>query len=1031
MWRKCQLPPVGTDVAGVPLPHYALSAVTPRKNNRSRDAGPREATRTRRARPNAARGAPRKTATLRSSPARSRRAPRPKRAAPRAPALDAAIDALFATLLSARDRELLFHEVCRVLVQHGGLAGAAICVLDEAGGRFTPVACAGRASTGEAPARRSARGSAGTGGFPLLCDGIPVALLQVQFVREHAAQPAAFERIAQLAANLSRALDHIERERARALREAALRASAERFRDATDASAEYIWEVDLSGRFTYVSDGVQRMLGYGPAELIGRTPIELMPPDERDRVRAWVAQHMSPAGVLRDLEHRFLTRAGNTCWVRVNATGLFDANGVRIGQRGTHRDITARKLAEQRVEESHRFLGELINAVPAAISVKDAANRYVAVNDALCTLFGRAREEILGRHDRDLVAPDAAARAAQMDAAALASGQPVEYETRVAFRAQPHWLLVRKSALARGDGSKVVVSVFTDLTQRKEMEQALRESETRFRDFTAAASEFVWENDLEGRFTFVSPRAESVCGCSRDDLIGRTPAQLTAPDEAERVRQWLARNMRPDGSFRDLECQIVTGGGERRWLLINAVGMFDEQGRRIGQRGTGRDITDRKLAEARISHLATRDALTDLPNRELLADRLEHALANARRQQCGVAIMFIDLDRFKNINDSLGHGVGDALLREVAARLSGCLRESDTLARLGGDEFVAVIDGLHAPAEANSVGEKILRALSDPFAVGPHSLASTASVGVSLFPGDGEDGETLMRNADTAMYHAKAAGRNRMQFFSSEMNRRALERHTLESALRDALKQRQLFLCYQPQVALASNRPSGAEALMRWNHPQLGAVSPAKFIPIAEESGLIAAMGDWLLETVCAQLASWRGHGDLRLSLNLSMAQLRDSGAFLERARAIIRAAGIDPTRLEFEITETLLASNVAEHARVLHALGAMGCGIAVDDFGTGYSSLSYLKRLPIDTVKIDRAFVRDIVTDPDDAAIVSAVVAMARKLKLDVVAEGVETEDQLAVLRELGCDRYQGYLFSAALPAAEFAERFLAEAAV
>jgi len=336
------------------------------------------------------------------------------------------------------------------------------------------------------------------------------------------------------------------------------------------------------------------------------------------------------------------------------------------------------------------------------------------------------------------------------------------------------------------------------------------------------------------------------------------------------------------------------------------------------------------------------------------------------------------------------------------------------------------VDGLKNASEAASVGEKILRALAVPFAIGPHTLVSTASLGVSLFPGDGEDADTLMRNADTAMYHAKAAGRNRAQFFSSEMNRRAQERHTLESALRGALQQRQLHLCYQPQVGLGLNRPTAAEALMRWNHPLLGAVSPAQFIPIAEESGLIGAMGEWLLQTVCAQLARWSPLRDLRLSLNLSMAQLRDSAAFLDRAQSIIREAGIDPRRLEFEITETLLASNAAEHARVLRALGAMGCSIAVDDFGTGYSSLSYLKRLPIDTVKIDRAFVRDIVTDPDDAAIVSAVVAMARKLKLEVVAEGVETEQQLAVLRELGCDRYQGYLFSPALPPEEFAERFL-----
>jgi diguanylate cyclase (GGDEF)-like protein/PAS domain S-box-containing protein len=518
-----------------------------------------------------------------------------------------------------------------------------------------------------------------------------------------------------------------------------------------------------------------------------------------------------------------------------------------------------------------------------------------------------------------------------------------------------------------------------------------------------------------------------VWGYTQGELLGRAPADFGAPGERARVRQWLARNTQADGSFRDLEYRIVNRDGEERWLLINAVGVFDETGRRVGQRGAGRDITDRKQAEARINHLATRDALTDLPNRVLLHDRLQQALASARRQGCTVAVVFIDLDRFKNINDSLGHEVGDRLLREVAARLSACLRETDTLARLGGDEFVAVVDGLKDAAEASGVGDKILRALAAPFTVGEHALVSTASLGVSLFPADAEDAVTLMRNADTAMYHAKAAGRNRLQFFSADMNHRAMERHGIESALRTALEARQLRLWYQPQVELASDRPVAAEALLRWQHPELGAVPPAKFIPIAEESGLIGPIGDWVLERACEQLCAWGGACELRLSLNLSIGQLRDSHGFLDRARAIIRASGLDPARLEFEITETLLASNVAEHARVLRALGDLGCSIAVDDFGTGYSSLSYLKRLPIDTVKIDRVFVRDIVSDPDDAAIVGAVVAMARKLELEVVAEGVETVPQLRLLRELGCDRYQGYVFSPAVPPEEFAEKFLA----
>jgi diguanylate cyclase (GGDEF)-like protein/PAS domain S-box-containing protein len=760
--------------------------------------------------------------------------------------------------------------------------------------------------------------------------------------------------------------------------------------------------------------------------VLGRTPVEFMPASERERVRGWVAKHMTPDGALHDFEHQVIARSGEVRWVRVNAIGLFDADGRRIGQRGTGRNVTERKLAEQRLEDGHRLLAGVLDAVPDPISVKDEQLRFVAVNDAFCRLLGRTRDSLIGHDDFAFVPPDHAWRSRATDEAALTGDAPVVYEAETLLDGQHRWLLVRKSRIVRSDGSRAVLTVFTDLTERRAMEQALRESETRFRDFTRAASEFVWENDIEGRFTYVSERAQAVFGCPASDMIGRTPADFMPAAEGARVREWLERHLQPDGSFRNLEQQVIGAGGEIRWLLVNAVGMFDEHGRRIGQRGAARDITERKEAEARITHLATRDALTDLPNRVLLGDRLQQALINAQRQHTGVAVMFIDLDRFKHINDSLGHGVGDELLRHVAARLKACLRGGDTLARLGGDEFVAVLEGLRTSDDARAVGEKILTALAEPFAIGGQILATTASIGASLYPSDGDDPAALMRNADTAMYHAKSAGRNALQFFSLEMNLRAVERHRLETALRQALDARQFALVYQPQMNVATGALAGAEVLLRWNHPELGQVSPARFIPLAEEIGLIQWLGDWVLETACAQLAEWPASDALRVAVNLSVGQLRDTRAFLQRAHDIIRDARIDPRRIEFEITETLLVSNVAEHSHVLRTLGELGCGIAVDDFGTGYSSLSYLKRLPIDTVKIDRSFVRDIVSDPDDAAIVSAIVAMAHKLKLDVVAEGVETREQLAVVRELGIDRYQGFLVSPGVPAEEFAARFL-----
>ena len=957
--------------------------------------------------------------------------------------LELALADIYALMLQTCDRETLFQETCRILVQKGGLSSAVVSGIDETSGQLAPLARAGalpepgirqwakppRRGPAAVPALHAAHSSslsAAAAGFPLHAGGIPAAILQVQVPLQ--LPPQALDLLEKLASNLSLALDRIDVERARNEAELLLKRSASRFRDIADASAEYLFEIDLHGRFTYVSDGIERISGYLPEEVIGRTPVDLMPPAEGERVRAWAAAHMTADGVLRDFEHQLRTRSGKLVWVRVSAVGLYDDSGRRIGQRGSARDITQRKLAEERVEQSRRFLHQLIDAMPDPIAVKDTDGRYVAANDALCALYRMPRADILDRRDDELLPAEAARVARQTDAQALTASGPIEYETELIVREERRWTLVRKSALERADGSRVVVSVLTDLTQRRQMEQALRESETRFRDFAAAASEFVWETDLEGRFTYVSSRVESVWGYREHELMGRTPLEFAPPGEAERVRQWLERNMQPDGSFKDLEQRIVAKHGDVRWLLINAVGLFDANGERIGQRGAGRDITERKQAEARISHLATRDALTNLPNRLLLNDRLQHGLAAARRQEAVLAVMFIDLDRFKTINDSLGHDVGDDLLCEVARRLNRCVRDSDTLARLGGDEFVIVLDGLKDPSDARVVGNSIMQALSAPFMIRGHRLVTSASIGVSCYPGDGQDIAALMRHADIAMYHAKGMGRNALQFFSEEMNQRAVERHGLESALRRALEARELRLVFQPQVTLAGDQVVGAEALLRWRHPELGEVSPARFVPVAEETGLIGPVGDWVIEAACEQLSAWRSTPHLRLSVNLSVGQLRDSAAFIDRVRGLMRDARVEPYRLEFEITETLLASNVAEHAEVLRQLGTLGCPIAVDDFGTGYSSLSYLKRLPIDTIKIDRGFIREIVSDADDAAIVSAIVAMARKLKLEVVAEGVETPEQLAVLRELGCDRYQGYLFSAAVPAEDFGRQFLVQ---
>ena len=420
-----------------------------------------------------------------------------------------------------------------------------------------------------------------------------------------------------------------------------------------------------------------------------------------------------------------------------------------------------------------------------------------------------------------------------------------------------------------------------------------------------------------------------------------------------------------------------------------------------------------------------------MPNRLLFNDRLEQGIIAARRKADKLGVLFLDLDRFKNINDSLGHHIGDLLLKEVSSRMASCIRKGDTLSRLGGDEFVVTLEGLAHAEDASQVALKIIDALHRPVSVGTHTLSTSCSIGISIFPNDAEDSRELMKNADTAMYHAKERGRNNFQFFSPEMNLRAVERHQLETELRQALEAEQFVLHYQPQMDIRTGRLLGIEALIRWQHPQRGLVPPNSFIPVAEESGLIELIGKWALRTACEQNQRWQAAGlsIVKIAVNISARQFNDPSGFADEVTRLLNATSLDPRYLELEMTESLLLKNVDENVAVLRRLGKLGTSLAVDDFGTGYSSLAYLKQLPIDTLKIDRTFVRDVETDPDDAAIIQAIIAMAHSLDLRVTAEGVETKGQLAALKKLRCDQFQGYLLSRPIPAEEFAWRFLQNA--
>ncbi|KAB2928470.1 MAG: EAL domain-containing protein [Dechloromonas sp.] len=439
--------------------------------------------------------------------------------------------------------------------------------------------------------------------------------------------------------------------------------------------------------------------------------------------------------------------------------------------------------------------------------------------------------------------------------------------------------------------------------------------------------------------------------------------------------------------------------------------------------GTVLDLGAQKAAEARIRELADFDALTGLPNRRLLHDRVRQLLAGAERDNSSFALLFFDLDHFKRINDSLGHSVGDELLCAVAHRLAGSVRRIDTLARLGGDEFVLAMPGIPAAA-AIDVARRLLEECNTPFTVAGHDLTVTPSIGVAICPQDGRDIETLLRNADAAMYKAKELGRNTFQFYTAEMNTATLERLMMESGLRRAVKQQEFALHYQPLVSLQSGLIIGVEALVRWQHPELGLIMPDRFIHVAEEAGLINALGDWVLCEACRQAQAWieAGLPPLLMAVNVAPEQFRQGG-FVEAVAGALAASGLDPTLLELEVTERTVMHDADSSIGTLTALHRMGVELSLDDFGTGYSSLAYLKRFPVGKLKIDRSFIRDLETDADDRAIASTIVSMGRNLRLTVLAEGVESREQLALLRGMDCDMAQGYLFSRALPAAQITE--------
>ncbi|HXZ54388.1 MAG TPA: EAL domain-containing protein [Burkholderiales bacterium] len=675
--------------------------------------------------------------------------------------------------------------------------------------------------------------------------------------------------------------------------------------------------------------------------------------------------------------------------------------------------------------QEERF-ARMIEATPAATTVtRYEDGTFLEANRAALELFGRTRDEVIGSTAVSLgIWPNPDDRGELMRT--MQAGRPISLHPLTIRRGNGELRdILVSAAWVEIDRQKQMLMSAVDITEVRRAEELLRRSEESFEKiFQASPDAIVISRLSDGRYLDVNRSWLELFGYTREEAVGRTAHDLGVwADPAERPR--FVAEVRQRGSVKDFETRFRKKSGAIIDALISAdvIDIGGEPHVIVPIL----DVTDRKRAEERIQQLATRDALTGLPNRLLLNDRLALAISNAQRHGGSLALLFIDLDRFKYINDSLGHVIGDAFLKLVAERLSGIMRQGDTLARIGGDEFVVLLESIVTMEDAaGQVARKILGCFAEPFSVDGHTLSCSCSIGISVFPTDATEPQMLIRDADTAMYHVKESGRGSYRYFSAEMNTRMQERLRIESGLRKAIAERQFELVYQPKVNIASGEVTGLEALLRWRHPEWGVVAPDRFIAVAEDTGLIVEIGRWVLEEVCSLLGEWRKRGlSLRpVAVNLSVRQF--TPALVGEISTAMIAHGVGPGQIEVEITESLFMQDAAEVRAILKGLSRLGARVTIDDFGTGYSSLGYIRHFSVDALKIDRAFLSDITLSSQNLAIVRAVITMCRGLGIGVIAEGVERKEQLEILSKLHCDEYQGYLFSEPVSREEIEKRYL-----
>ncbi|BAO31347.1 putative bifunctional diguanylate cyclase/phosphodiesterase [Sulfuritalea hydrogenivorans] len=667
--------------------------------------------------------------------------------------------------------------------------------------------------------------------------------------------------------------------------------------------------------------------------------------------------------------------------------------------------------------EDLRQQAQILQHINESVISMDLAGFITGWNSSAERLFGYSEAEVIGRHVLFLYADESEEDFRFEDAFLNRGGREMEVRRRKK-NGEIFWARLQLSLLKDDDGQpNGIIGFLSDITERRDAAEQLRLHARIFEQ----SDEAILITDAREKIVSVNPAFTRITGYSADEVIGETPRKFRSGrhDAAFFAKMW--ERLLGTGYWQgEVWDRRKDGEIYPKWLSIGSV--RDAKGEITHYFSIFTDITDRKRAEGRIHHLAYFDALTGLPNRVQFNRLADQALMASKRKEGFGAVLFIDLNRFKPINDTLGHVVGDKVLQETANRFRSCLRGADMVCRLGGDEFAVGLFEIASRDHAANVAHKLLAALDDPIVIGGRELKLGAAIGISIFPEDGMDTETLLRQADIAMYRAKQTGPDGLSFFSEDMNQRAVDRLNLEAGLRRAIDRDELLLHYQPKVSIETGAIIGAEALVRWRHPERGLVPPAEFVPVAEESGLIVHVSNWVLEAACRQIRQWMDEGlpAMHIAVNLSARDF--SSSLPARVQELLERHKIGAEWLELEITEGMLMHHTAKVVAMMDEITALGVALSLDDFGTGYSSLSYLKRFPIDTLKIDRSFVISIPDDVDDCAIAGAIVSMSKQLKHNVIAEGVESGDQLAFLKSLGCDEIQGYLFSPPVPAETFA---------